>query len=590
MSNRPIAFYMNFNYDKAKNREEGEGHWTTYSDLFMVLTLVFLLLYVVAGSRMGTMNLEKIAAKKKVSKKFTNLMAENKELKKELESLKMASIEQISEFTNKEEKKEYNFLYKNLKNISNIQKSKKDEIVKDIEELNRKLFKHVKKEENLEEYQKIVKNIIHKNMLLKKNVIIQKNDLNRIKYQKIVDKKQSEYLMEIEKKSQEVLKLAVSKEQENQLNIKLEFLNNVNNMEALHLIKMEELQKDENKQKTELVKEIDSLNIVSAQLKNERQKLMMKEERLKKLAESLKREKDLKSEIILSQEEKLKDVERHYATKISKVRGIGSTQVKRLENEISSLKGAESNLKTEKLNLLDKENNLKRKIASLGQEVNSKDVALNQMKSEMASKVRWYEKKLKESVPTKKERSFLAGEIQKEFKANNISSVVDKATGDVIIDFGLEYFDTDQWYLKKGMRKKLRKLFPIYAKTLMKHSKKVASVEITGYSSPTYKSMIIDPNSIEASNREAINYNLDLSYKRAKAIFSFLFNPDKIKFKQQKSIFPLVKVTGRSFFSEKLTDNGVTVEDKLKMKTDEYCPKYNCFKSQKVVIKYYLNN
>ena len=581
---------MNFNYDKAKNREDGEGHWTTYSDLFMVLSLVFLLLYVVAGSRMGTMNLEKMANKNKVSKKVKKLREENVILKKELNSLKMVSVEHVSNYANQDEKKEYNFLFKNLKNISNIQKSKKDEIIKDIDELNYELVKHIKTERNLVDYQKIVKNMINKNMILKNNVITQKNDLNRLKYQRIVDKTQTKYLIDQEKLEQEKLKTSVEDEKKLQEQIKVKFSEQAKKMEEAHIVKMNKLKEEENSQKSKLLKEINSLKMVGAQLKNEKQKLQMKEDRLQKLAESLKREKNLKEEIIISQEEKIKNVEDHYVTKISKVRGIGTTQIKRLEEEISNLKGTESELNTEKLNLLNKENNFKRKIASLGQEVNSKEQALSQMKSDMDQKIKGFEKKLKESGSSSKERKDLARKIQSEFNANNISSTVDKASGDVIIDFGLEYFETDQWYLKKGMRKKLRKLFPIYAKTLMSHSKNVASVEITGYSSPTYKSKIIDPNSFEAENRAAINYNLDLSYKRAKVIFNFLFNTDKIKYSHQKSIFPLVKVTGRSFFSEKLTDNGVTVEDKLKMKTDEYCPKYNCFKSQKVVIKYYLNN
>lgn len=51
---------MAFNYDDLKAKEDNPGSfWASYSDLFMVLSLVFLLLYVVSGLRSGTYSVQK---------------------------------------------------------------------------------------------------------------------------------------------------------------------------------------------------------------------------------------------------------------------------------------------------------------------------------------------------------------------------------------------------------------------------------------------------------------------------------------------------------------------------------------------------
>ena len=50
---------MSLDYDKIKKKEEA-NQWTSNSDLFMVLSVVFLLLYVVSSLRNGTEAIEKL--------------------------------------------------------------------------------------------------------------------------------------------------------------------------------------------------------------------------------------------------------------------------------------------------------------------------------------------------------------------------------------------------------------------------------------------------------------------------------------------------------------------------------------------------
>ena len=131
------------------------------------------------------------------------------------------------------------------------------------------------------------------------------------------------------------------------------------------------------------------------------------------------------------------------------------------------------------------------------------------------------------------------------------------------------------------MKKILKKFIPIYAKSLFKDKgirKKISSVEIIGFASPTYNGKYIDPTSLDPKDRAAINYNLDLSYKRAKSIFNYMFHNDSLKYSYQKTLLSKVKVTGKSYFSEKARN----------VASDKSCATKNCKESQRVIIKFNL--
>jgi hypothetical protein len=90
---------------------------------------------------------------------------------------------------------------------------------------------------------------------------------------------------------------------------------------------------------------------------------------------------------------------------------------------------------------------------------------------------------------------------------------------------------------------------------------------------------------MDPANRQAVNYNLDLSYGRARAIFNYVFDQSKMSFKNQDRMLPLVKVTGRSFLtSDKERDPAA--QDS----TESFCKKNDCAKLQKVIIKFTLKD
>ncbi|HLE10557.1 MAG: hypothetical protein A2504_14165 [Bdellovibrionales bacterium RIFOXYD12_FULL_39_22] len=195
-------------------------------------------------------------------------------------------------------------------------------------------------------------------------------------------------------------------------------------------------------------------------------------------------------------------------------------------------------------------------------------------------------KKAQELLAAKKK---LANEIMMNFKKAGIEGDVDPETGDVTISFGQDYFETGRADLKPSMKDTLRKFMPTYSMSLFKDEKiaqKISSVEIIGFSSPTYQGKYIDPSSLDPQYRSAVDFNLDLSFKRAKAVFTYIFDTTSMTYKYQDRLSPLVKVTGRSFLATEIKGRNIASG----MTQREYCEKHNCKKSQKVIIKFNLED
>ena len=136
------------------------------------------------------------------------------------------------------------------------------------------------------------------------------------------------------------------------------------------------------------------------------------------------------------------------------------------------------------------------------------------------------------------------------------------------------------------MRKILEQAVPVYSSSLFENTKiaeKISNVEIVGFASPTFKGKYIDPKSLNPEDRAAVNYNLDLSYNRARAIFNHVFDQNKMQFKHQQKLLPLVKVTGRSFFDQ--ASRNVANES-----PESFCRKNDCAKLQRVIIKFNLKD
>jgi chromosome segregation ATPase len=240
--------------------------------------------------------------------------------------------------------------------------------------------------------------------------------------------------------------------------------------------------------------------------------------------------------------------------------------------------------------LSDLEDERKKQLAALSSDLeDAKDNLakatdeLGRAKEDLADR----EKELDDALQMAQNRRDLAKRIGDNFKSHGIVADVNKKTGDVVLDFGRYYFDTDSHELKKGMEDIIRKAIPVYAQSLFGSQElgsNISSVEIIGFASPTYAGKPVDPTELSAQNRRAVNYNLDLSYRRARSIFEFIFDTDNIRFDHQDQMVHLLNVTGRSFFTEK-----VDPRDTGGLTIDQFCRQYDCLKSQRVIIKFGLS-
>ena len=182
----------------------------------------------------------------------------------------------------------------------------------------------------------------------------------------------------------------------------------------------------------------------------------------------------------------------------------------------------------------------------------------------------------------------LSAAIAANFASKGIKAEVDQRSGDVMLAFGDQYFDTGRAELKPKMRSILEKAVPAYSASLFEDPKiaaKIQSVEIVGFASPTYKGKFINPKSLDPADRQAVNFNLDLSYNRARSIFDYVFNKNKMAFKHQQQLLPLVKVTGRSFLSNEDDRKPAAASS-----AEDFCRKNDCAKLQRVIIKFSLKD
>jgi len=131
----------------------------------------------------------------------------------------------------------------------------------------------------------------------------------------------------------------------------------------------------------------------------------------------------------------------------------------------------------------------------------------------------------------------------------------------------------------------LNKVIPSYAKSLFqdKHiARKIKLVELIGFASPTYQGMYIGDNYNTDLGRDSIHFNMDLSYKRARSIFKYVFDKRKIEFPYQENLLKRAKVSSRSHLLHTKRTTPIRTDFR------QYCKTQGCKIDQKVMLKFYL--
>ena len=585
---------MSFDYDRIKSQEDGGSHWATYSDLFMVLSLVFLLLYVIASLRTGTHSIQS-------QSEFQEVVRERDDLQQQIKVYNTLKGNYLETGASQDEQKMYEELMDKLVLLKEEAKQEKND-------LRAAALENEKKEMALNKYQQMIRNIINTNMvsnvrLKRKDKTItqnyeeidaQKDEIDNL--ESTVAKKQKEI-----KKSQERIKNLQGDVEKKVAALKKSFKKN-----KITKKKMEQQVAEIKKQANKKVQALKVKNSKAAQEIKKSQKIIAEASQQLKAAEgtiaaqqsdieSLAREKQEVTEKITEMrgdfQEKMKKEQAEFDKKLAKQKISAQAKARKQAEFLKQAKAKETELASKINDMeakvqdvqgdLEKTRAAKTALDQQSRALAEKNKNLSGEKQRLSSDL----KRMKEIANAKKK---LINDMKQNLKNAGLKADVDGKTGDVIIQFDDEYFDTGKASLKPGMERVLKKLMPAYAETLFsdqKTAKKIRSVEIIGFASPTYKGKYVNPISLEADNKEAVNYNMDLSYYRARSIFDYIFDTSKMKYSKQRQLLPMVKVTGRSFLTEDTQSRDVS-----NMSNKEYCAKNDCKKSQRVVIKFNMED
>ncbi|MBY0452777.1 MAG: hypothetical protein K2P92_07065, partial [Bdellovibrionaceae bacterium] len=173
---------MSFDYNRNKNHGQNESFWTSNSDLFLGLSSIFLILYVVSSLRSGADGMNAATENKK-------LKVQVQDLQNQLKTYESVKEQYMEKQASKDEKEEYGELMDKLTLLQEEAKNEKNR-------LNKEAHENAKKEQALNKYQQMIRNVLNANSLAKtkivnrNEVIVEKEQVIDVKNQEIDVKNQ----------------------------------------------------------------------------------------------------------------------------------------------------------------------------------------------------------------------------------------------------------------------------------------------------------------------------------------------------------------------------------------------------------------
>ena len=524
---------MPFDYNRHKKSEDSGSFWTSYSDLFLGMSVIFLLLYVTTSLRTGTDGLSQALENKRLTMQV-------EDLQNQLKAYDSVRKDYLTSASAGEEQ-QYSELMDKLTLLQEEANNERDRLRKAANE-------NAQKAQALNQYQQMVRNIINANVMAKTKIKTREDVIG-----------EQDVAIDSQKKEISSLNSDISQ-------------------------KKSQIAKAEKKLKEQL----DGLKAAYKKQKMTQASFDKKTKALR--AEAKATTERLKGEIENANSElkaKLGELEQTRGTLAKKENENRSLQAKasNLEGENEALAGQKRALEGQKSALEGQNRALAGQKQQLEGQANALAGALEKEKEgsrNLGAKLKDTEGLLARAKAEADARRQIARDIKSGFAAAGIKADVDPGTGEVVLSFGDVYFENDSAKLKAQMKEILEKAMPVYSRALLGNKKvasKISSVEIIGFASPTYKGKYVDPESMTPGDRKAVDYNLDLSFQRAKSIFQYVFDENNMRFDHQKQLLPLVKVTGRSFLAEKSGRNPANGGN-------DFCSQHDCRKAQRVIIRF----
>jgi hypothetical protein len=569
---------MSFDYNKNKASHSGDSFWTSYSDLFLGLSTIFLLLYVTASLRSGT-----DAIKTQVDNQKLTMQVD--ELKSQLKMYEQVKADYLEKEAPKDEVQEYHELMDKLTLLKEDAKS-------DSERLARESLENEHKSEALNKYQQLVRNMINANKVAKtkiitRNGIINDQDTTIDEQKENIQSLQSDVAQKQNQIAENQRKIEAAKQAllKNKRDLLAAFKHN--QLTKKQYEERERKLQDQSNQKIEQMQATNQnysrqLNKLSSDLQGTQAALEQKaaealaaqraEQAAQGAAQAARGEAAAakgEAEAARGEAEGLKGqingIKSAYAAQAARDKAAFDAEVRRGQMDAAERARREGQFKADAAR---KESEMQGRIAGLSGKLKDTEGALAKAKEEMDA------------------RRDIAREIKKGFAAAGVKADIDMQTGEVVLDFGDAYFESDSANLKQQMKDVIEKAMPVYSKSLFGNAKvanKISNVEVVGFASPTYQGRLVDPRSGKAEDKAALKYNMDLSYRRANSIFSYLVSNKNNEFEHQQDLLALMKVSGRSFLEV------MKVQGRNPSSAAEFCKKNDCKKAQKVIIRFSLD-
>ena len=162
---------------------------------------------------------------------------------------------------------------------------------------------------------------------------------------------------------------------------------------------------------------------------------------------------------------------------------------------------------------------------------------------------------------------------------------IDEKTGQVRLNFQESYFVRDSHELSQDMKDFLRIMIPKYARSIYENesaAKLIASLKISGLTSPVHRGRYIDINDTSPRSERARQYNMALSNKRAVAMYNFIF--DEVEMGNYRYRTRLKKDMGIAALGFQTAQ---PVRADLVGKEAD-CLEYNCKKEQATILQFQL--
>ncbi len=176
--------------------------------------------------------------------------------------------------------------------------------------------------------------------------------------------------------------------------------------------------------------------------------------------------------------------------------------------------------------------------------------------------------------------------LNENFKDYDASAVeIDEKTGKVRLNFQESYFVRGSHELSQDMKDFLRIMIPKYARSIYENenaAELVESLKISGITSPIYKGKYIDINDTSPRSETARQYNMDLSNRRAVAMYNFIFDESEMgNYKYRTRLKKDMGIAALGF------QHAQPVRQDLVGKTAD-CLEYNCKKEQATILQFQL--